>query len=290
MKRFLLIVFTLLLTVLCMAQQQKARVTLKNGTILMGPVSELDPISHVKLIIGGFETTIKMSDIESIESIADSSDDDLGSARELAVAETDDYDGLPEVYNLQVGPYVIEMKLIKAASFSMGYDGPGSLRMNSEPVHEVALSSYYINTRPLNKDVVGYLKKGKEEHGKSNTVYRPISRKDAKDIADKIAETTGVPVGLITEAQWEYAAANIDGVFDPAETEWNYCYDYYANYSSVKAVQIDPVGPKSGRGHVVRSFENNASSLYLRTSTRDSEYSFNYAIRVSFPAKSIKQD
>lgn len=286
MKQILLIVLALLLTTLCMAQQQKAKVTLKNGTVLTGPVSELNPTSHIKLLVGGFETIINMDDIESIENVAEYRDAEQEPISE--VAEVFDYDGLPEEYNLQVGPYVIEMKLVNGTTFSMGYDGHGSLKMNSEPVHDVTLSSYYINARPLNKDVIGYIKKGKEEHGKPNSVYRPLSRRDAKEVADKIAEISGVPVDLITEAQWEYAAVNINGIFDTTESEWNFCLDWYGNYSSSKAVQVDPVGPISGKGYVIRMYENDPRTVYYRTSTSYSDFSLHYAIRITFPAKSIK--
>lgn len=69
MKRLLITVFALLLSIICLAQQQVAKVTLKNGAVLTGQVSALDPTSHVKLIVGGFETKINMIDVTSIENV-----------------------------------------------------------------------------------------------------------------------------------------------------------------------------------------------------------------------------
>ena len=290
MKRLLITVFALLLSIICIAQQQVAKVTLKNGTVLTGQVSELDPISHVKLIVGGFETKISMSDVASIENVKDENaiEQENEQGQTAAAAEAHDYDGLPDIYNLKVGPYVIEMKLVKGAHFMMGYDGAGSMRMNSEPVHEVALSSYYINLRPLNKDVVGFLKKGKEEHSRADSVYRPFSRNDAKGIAEKISEVSKLPVDLITEAQWEYAAAILDGIFEMSESEWNYCYDHYGNYPISKSIQVDPKGPKSGVGYVLRKFSQSESIIYSRDSSLETGASANKAIRITFPAKAIK--
>ena len=290
MKRLLITLFAVLLSVICLAQQQVAKVTLKNGTVLTGQVSELDPISHVKLIVGGFETTINMADVASIENVKDEKADKQENVQgqTAIIPEAHDYDGLPELYNLKVGPYVVEMKLIKGTTFSMGYDGDGSMRMDSEPVHDVTLTSFYINTSPLDKDLVGYIKKGKEEHSKRSSVYHPFTRKDAKGVAEKLAETTQLPIDLITEAQWEYVAVNFDSVFAWSSRESNYCYDFYGSYTSSKTPPVDPKGPKSGMRYVKRKLGMFPTSVYTRFDTSEETAPDARAIRITFPAKAIK--
>lgn len=69
MKRFFLTLIMLLALFVADAQQKTAKVTLKNGTSLLGTVTELDPLSHVTIIIAGIETRIDMNQVQSIEDI-----------------------------------------------------------------------------------------------------------------------------------------------------------------------------------------------------------------------------
>ncbi len=291
MKRLFVIFCAVIICLSGFAQQQKtAKVTLKNGTILSGYVSELNPVSHITLVIAGFESKINMSDVASIEDTTIlEGNSGIGSQGDNAPVIVNDYEGLPETYNLMVGPYVVEMRLVKGATFSMGYDGKGSRQMNSEPVHEVTLSSFYVNSRPLNKDIVSYLKSGKEEHRDKDSIYRPLGRKDSKEVADLIAEKTRIPVDLITEAQWEYVATILDGIFQNKQTELNHCRDYYGDYKSTMTPLVDPTGPKDGSCFVIREMSSAENVAYCRFSTKDHGLAFYSAIRITFPAKALKE-
>ena len=291
MKRLFVIFCAVIICLSGFAQQQKtAKVTLKNGTILSGYVSELNPVSHITLVIAGFESKINMSDVASIEDTTIlEGNSGIGSQGDNAPVIVNDYEGLPETYNLMVGPYVVEMRLVKGATFSMGYDERGSRRMDSEPVHEVTLSSFYVNIKPLSKDIVSYLKKGKEEQSSKESIYHPSSRKSAKEIADLLAEKSGIPVDLITEAQWEYVATTQDSVFSKKLAEQNYCRDYYGEYQSSIAPQVDPTGPLDGKSFVFREMSSVENTAYFRYNTKTNLAGLCIAIRITFPAKALKE-
>ena len=291
MKRILLVVTLLFATMLCFAQQKTAKVTMKNGTTITGSVVDFNPTSHITISIAGFKTEISMSEVLSVEEVA--SNQNLASMPSSAngndnYAVVDDYP-YPETYNLKIGPYDVKMLLVKGTTFSMGYDGNGSRAMDSEPVHDVTLTSYYVNAQPLSKDVVSYIKKGKENHSDTETGYHATSRRDAQQIVESIAEITKLPVTLITEAQWEYAAIHQSGVFDFSKEEWNYCYDYYGSYSRNKTPEIDPTGPQAGNSYVIRLITKEPNQAHCRRETLMSGASTLYRIRISFSASAIKE-
>jgi formylglycine-generating enzyme required for sulfatase activity len=96
---------------------------------------------------------------------------------------------------------------------------------------------------------------------------------------------------LPTEAEWEYACragttttyniganindvvgqkpANAWGLFDMHGSEWEWCWDWYGDYSG--AAQTDPVGAVSGTRRVIRSGHSLYGDLFLRSAMRHSE-------------------
>ena len=263
--------------ILGFAQDKQVTVSLKTGTTLTGIVTEIDPASHIKMVIAGIETTLKMSDIQAIHETS-------GLIPDQKKQDPVTVNNLPEIYTLKVGPYEIEMALIEGNTFSMGYDGRGSVGMHSEPVHEVTLNSFYVNVKPLSEDVVDYL------NGKINTDTEP----DAFETSDyekvfetvrKIARKADLPINVITEAQWEYIATT-DNVFKlDIQDELNYCLDYFADYKKTPNPQIDPTGPKSGDSHVLRFYSMKNHYVHKRFQL---PHNFNKTrIRFTFPASAL---
>ena len=286
MKRILCLLFIVLSFAVCSAQQKNARVTLKSGVTITGTITELNPVSHLIIQVAGINSRIEMADVSLIEDIT--SDDNKDTLTEVnnAISSHIDQSIYPESYTLKIGPYDIEMILIRGALFDMGYDGRGSTRKNSEPVHKVQLSSFYVNKTFLTKDFVTYLKKGTESHDDKSRRYSPGSSKDALSVAEAIASKVNLPIGLITEAQCEYILTtdNIDRfVFERIEYLW--CRDYYADYLNTSQPQVDPIGPKEGKNHVIRAFSAKGDEVYTRYSTRNS--SMPSGIRISVPASAL---
>ena len=252
-------------SIFSLAQQKTAKVTLKNGTSLTGIVTDFDPTSHVTIVIAGLEKKIDMADVESVEdlSVSAPSQSVVNSDPSAKAEQEPDY---PSTYTLKVGPYEIEMVLVKGDTFSMGYDGPGSVKMMSEPVHRVQLSSYYLNKEPLSNAVAQFLKQSKDQDTKEKR-YIPYTWTSANDIVVLLAQQTSLPLRLVSEAEWEYAATSMGGLF--LELEKNYCIDFYSDFVSNGATQKDPTGPSMGNRYLFRTYSSDARLLYNRNLVRE---------------------
>ncbi len=291
MRRFLVLLIASFFALLCYAQSNTARVILKNGTTYSGRVVELNPQSHITLLIAGIETRIEISDVESIEdsSVKSTYSDDSQTPSSVAIEEKKE-SAFPENYSIEIGPYKINMVLVKGSIFSMGYDGKGSRSMRSEPVHNVELSDFYVNSAPIDKDLVNYINGKMKSSGKASSFYHPSSRSDADHIASAIAQQANLPIRLITEAQWEYLATNKTRVFifHYIENEQNCCFDSYRQYSITKTPQLDPC-PKGGPDYVLRQLTpSNPERVYQRYPiSPKTKLSKDAAIRLSFPASAL---
>lgn len=263
----IIIIILLALSTNVFAQQKTAKVTLKNGSSFTGVVTELNPVSHVTIVIAGFENKISMSDVLSIEDIATPGNIALPNKKKFLVIE--DAVNYPKSFVLKAGPYEIEMILVTGGVFSMGYDGDGSVRMGSEPIHDVLLNSFYVNKEPLSKDLVKYLKKGKVENSRNNSKFSPDGWKEAYSVVEMLAKATGTPAELITESQWEYVAVTQKGVFDPGSEEVNFCRDRYGDYPKVDSPLVNPTGPEGGRSHVARWYCDDVRDVYRRKRSVD---------------------
>ena len=269
MKKLIGLIIITLMTIptIALAQQKTAKVTLKNGTSFTGVITELNPASHVTIIIAGFENKINMSDVLSIESMA--TPDDVRQEVKVITPEIDYGIDYPETVFIKAGPYEIEMVLVKGGIFSMGYDGRGSLRMNTEPIHDVALNSFYIN--------------------KGTSQNLDLFLEDANSVVELLANASGFSACLITESQWEYVASRRSDVFGDNKMEINFCYDWYGDYLSTKdGPQLDPSGPLSGRDHVARSYTSDSISVFKREKANDMGGALSLAIRFTIIASEIR--
>ena len=290
MRKIALVILALFVFSLSYAQEKIVRVTLKSGTSITGTVSEFNPTSHIVLRVAGFDSRIEMSDVSSIEDLSLSSSSAVAPSAENEVLDYLDQGDYPESYVLQVGPYDVEMILVRGNRFEMGYDGRGSLSMHSEPVHTVQLSSFYVNKYPLDEDIITYLKRGKENHHEKLRVYGIKTVKESQNIAKLISNETNLPVQLISEAQCEYISTteNYENLVTIRD-ERLFCRDYFSDYIKSSKPQIDPVGPEEG-AYVVQRFLSPTSDLaYRRNSVpvigASSIYlSTNVTIRITLPA------
>lgn len=282
MKHFISFILALVVCVLGFAQEKVSRVVLKNGVVVTGRIVEFNPVSHIVLNVAGFDTRIEMSDINSIEEVKNvESSNSIGDGM---VMDTAKYD---ETVSLQVGPYSIEMVLVRGTTFDMGYDGRGSRSMGSEPVHPVQLNSFYVNKYPLRKEVVDFVMDGKET--RNDKFYNPTSWKTANRIVDNLAGKTGLPIHIISEAQCEYIATSTLAIsnIDIQKKEIVYCYDFYSEYRTTTTSLIDPIGPNDGSDHVIRYMIANGEEIFTRLRERDNKFIVN-SLRITLPASSIK--
>ena len=179
---------------------------------------------------------------------------------------------------------------------------------NEKPAHSVTLSSYYIGktevTQALWKAVMG---SNPSEFKGDNRPVESVSWDDCQAFIRKLNALTGQNFRLPTEAEWEFAcrggnnsrgykysgsnyidnvawhdgnfgdkthpvatkSPNELGIYDMSGNVWEWCADWYGDYSSGR--QTNPKGPYDGSDRVRRGGSWGFDAWCCRSSARDSD-------------------
>lgn len=193
-----------------------------------------------------------------------------------------------------------KMIAVKGGTFQMGSDD------GYNAVHQVTLSDYYIGETEVTQELWNAVMGSNPSYfyGNMQRPVETVSWNDCQTFISRLNELTGETFRLPTEAQWEYAARggykskgytysgsnaiddvawhwyNSDrtthpvktkapnelGIYDMSGNVWEWCSDWYGDYSS--AAQTDPTGPATGYYRVGRggSWDNDAT--YCRVAFR----------------------
>lgn len=288
-----LLAAAMLLPVGLMAQTKTSVVKLKSGTEIKGVIKAIDPTDAVTIEVAGIETTIKMDQILRI-----SEEENLKPAptansqtainnvsgeepltEKLRVTDTSDY---PESFDLKVDTCTVKMILVRGGDMNMGFDGRFSLSMKSEPIHRVHITSFYISEDYISSDLYQAIRSTMPNSSISAFKYKKTVWSVANDVVEKIAEISGQPVRMPTEAEWEYAACSPQQplLFSNCK-EMEFCSDFFGPFQAVDNV-VDPTGPATGKYHVVRGFNSENGKF-----DRSEKPSKKCRIRLAMKAKDV---
>lgn len=278
----LLILLIILFPLFANAQEKQAVVTLKNGTELKGIIKSINPTESLVIIIAGIETKIMMTDVARVEELSSNNNDiadettqtqlNKDKDKKLIVTDRNNYQ---ESFDLKIGKETIKMILVRGGDMNMGFDGKHSLSMNSEPVHKVGVTSFYISETFVTSSIVSEvsIKSGKKD-------YYKTTWKKANEIVQSIANKVGLPIRLPLEAEWEYAACSQEQekIFGKCSA-LEFCNDWYDEYKDTE-YRVDPKGPNKGKHglHVIRSYSHEKGKL-SRAGGADANYNFRLVIK-----------
>ena len=196
----------------------------------------------------------------------------------------------PEILRFVVEGVSFDMVEVRGGTFRMGATSEqgSDAESDEKPVHSVTLSSYYIGKTEVTQELWQAVMGNTTSDTIYNMPIVGVSWYDCQEFISQLNALTGLNFRLPTEAEWEFACrggnnsrgykysgsnyidnvawywGNSDeeahpvatkspnelGIYDMSGNVWEWCADWYGDYSS--GAQTNPRGPLSGLLRVIR--------------------------------------
>ena len=163
-------------------------------------------------------------------------------------ADLSPYAGEDGLYTITVKGETLQLAAMPAGTFSMG-ETLDMGRFRTPALHQVILDGYAIGTTEVSQALWKALM-GKNPSPKDvpSAPVSGVSYDDAQKFLKKLSKETGLPFRLPTEAEWEYAARQREGMAGGA---WEWCSDWWAEDLGC-LLTINPQGPEEGLQRALR--------------------------------------
>jgi formylglycine-generating enzyme required for sulfatase activity len=201
----------------------------------------------------------------------------------------------------------IEMVMVEGGRFMMGSPASEINHESDDVQHQVTLSSFQIGKYEVTQAQWKAIMGSNPSHFKGDELpVERVRWDDVQEFIRKLSAKTGKQYRLPTEAEWEFAARggnksggtkysgsyNMDnvgwydknsgrkthpvgrkspnelGIYDMSGNVWEWCSDWYGEYSS--SLQANPKGAISGLGRVLRGGSWGDTAPYCRVASRNS--------------------
>jgi formylglycine-generating enzyme required for sulfatase activity len=199
-------------------------------------------------------------------------------------------------------PFEPEMIFVEGGTFQMGCN---DYEENEQPIHSVTLSSFNISKYQLTQKQWEAVMGSNPSYFKGDDLpVEEVSWNDVQEYIKKLNEKTGKTYRLPTETEWEFAARggnkskgyqyagsdtpsdiawfseNSDnktqpvgtkkpnelGIYDMSGNVWEWCSDWYGDYSTEP--QTNPKGAETGSYRVLRGSSWFYDAVLLRVASR----------------------
>lgn len=267
----------LLSSIYGVADEGSTVIQLKNGTTIVGKLKSVNSDKAV-IEISGVIAEVPFSEIAEIRGDEQEETRDEKMNTDYCVLDEQDY---PETLTLTIGGDKYRMRLIRGCYYYMGYEGRHSIRMRSEPIHRVNLSSFYVSEKVLAVKSLKGLAKIFPAPGNLSVRYWNDNLLDK--VLSAVVKEVGMPVRLITDAEWELVARKYPEIMTPEVP--NLCADYLGSLRPEE--QTDPLNSTSKEeGHIIRMFSTREDVLFDRNYHTVMSNGF---LRLVLPASYVKE-